>query len=137
LLAQRAGGELRYSGKVGTGFSNEMQTELLARFEKLAAAKAPLDVPRTEARGARWLKPELVAEIAFAQFTAEGIVRHASFLGLRGDKPARDVVREEAEAVPDMAEDDVRISNPDRVIFPEAKVTKGQLADYYRAVGPL
>lgn len=137
LLALNESGKLRYAGKVGTGFSMDMQADLSARFAKLEAAKAPVEVPRTEARGAQWVKPKLVAEIAFAQFTAENVVRHASFLGLRGDKPARDVVQEKAEAVPDMAEDDVKISNPDRVIFPEAKVTKGQLADYYRAVGAL
>ncbi|MDQ8754929.1 DNA ligase D [Sphingosinicella sp. LHD-64] len=137
LLALHEDGKLRYAGKVGTGFSVETQSDLGARFEKLKAAKAPVEVPRSEARGAQWVKPKLVAEIAFGQFTADHIIRHASFLGLRGDKPAKDVVKEAPQAMPDMAEDDVRISNPDRVIFPEAKVTKGQLADYYRKVGAL
>ena len=81
-------------------------------------------------RGAHWVKPKLVAEIAFAEFTADNVVRHASFLGLRGDKTAKEVVAGNApEGARDRATDDVKISNPDRVIFPDAKVTKGELAD--------
>ena len=91
-------------------------------------------MPRAEARGAHWVKPKLVAEIAFAEFTAEGVVRHASFLGLRGDKKAAEVVEEMPQPVERAAPaaDDVKISNPDRVLFPDAGVTKGELADYYR-----
>ena len=81
------------------------------------------------------MKPELVAEIAFAEFTADKVVRHASFLGLRGDKKAKEVVAEMPQALPEPAQDDVKISNPDRVIFPDAKVTKGELAEYYRDDG--
>ncbi len=135
LLGLNEGGKLRYAGKVGTGFSNARQIELSKVFETLAADKAAAAVPRAEARGTQWLKPKLVAEIAFAEFTADGVVRHASFLGLRGDKPAAQVVRETPAAVPE-AEEEVKISNPDRVIFPESKITKGELAHYYRAVWP-
>jgi bifunctional non-homologous end joining protein LigD len=98
-------------------------------------------VPRAEERGAHWVKPELVAEVAFAEFTAENVVRHASFLGLRGDKPASAVVAEEPEklerVVPAPAEDQIKISNPERVVFPDSDVTKGELANYYRAVAPM
>src|SRR3546814_12341710 len=75
--------------------------------------------------------------VAFAEFTSEGVVRHASFLGLREDKPAEDIVEETPQPVERAGDDDVKISNPGRVIFPESKITKGQLADYYRAVAPL
>ncbi|MGQ0661864.1 DNA ligase D [Sphingosinicella sp.] len=137
LLALNEGGRLRYAGKVGTGFSQATQNDLRDKLDALAVETAPVEVPRAEARGARWVKPKLVAEIAFAEFTADNVVRHASFLGLRGDKPAQQVVKETAAAAPAEAADEVKISNPDRMIFPESKVTKGGLADYYRAVAPL
>jgi bifunctional non-homologous end joining protein LigD len=134
LLATHENGKLRYAGKVGTGFSAETQADLLRRLGKLAVAKPAVDVPRAEARGAHWVKPSLVAEIAFAEFTADNVVRHASFLGLRGDKAAKEVALEMPEPLP--TSDDVEISNPGRMVFPEAKVTKGALAAYYRALGP-
>ncbi len=139
LLGVHEDGKLRYAGKVGTGFSNKVQQDLLERFEKLAAAKPAAPVSRPEARGAHWLKPKLVAEIAFAEFTAEGVVRHASFLGLRGDKKAAEVIEEAPEPVERTApaSDDVKISNPDRVLFPDAGVTKSDLVEYYRTIGPM
>jgi bifunctional non-homologous end joining protein LigD len=135
LLGVHEEGSLRYAGKVGTGFSMAVQNDLRARLDALAIEKVPAPVPRAEARGAHWVRPELVAEIAFAEFTADNVVRHASFLGLRGDKKAREVVAEMPQALPEPAEEEVKISNPDRIIFPEAKVTKGELASYYRAMG--
>ncbi len=135
LLGLNEDGKLRYAGKVGTGFSQAMQLELRERLDKLSTDKPAAPVPRAEARGAHWVKPTLVAEIAFAEFTADNVVRHASFLGLRGDKTAKEVVAEMPQRVPEPATDDVKISNPDRVIFPDAKVTKGDLAAYYRAIG--
>jgi bifunctional non-homologous end joining protein LigD len=137
LLGLNEGGKLRYAGKVGTGFSQAVQRDLRARLDKLASEKAAVAVPRAEARGAHWVKPILVAEIAFAEFTADNVVRHASFLGLRADKQAKEVVAEMPQKTPAPATDDVKISNPDRVIFPDAKVTKGELAAYYREVGAL
>ncbi|HEY0625573.1 MAG TPA: DNA ligase D [Allosphingosinicella sp.] len=137
LLGLYEDGKLRYAGKVGTGFSNAVQQDLRARLDNLAAAKPAAPVPRPEARGANWVKPELVAEIAFAEFTADNVVRHASFLGLRGDKPAKAVVVEKPQPLPEPAEDNVKISNPERVIYPDSDVTKGELADYYRKVAPL
>ncbi|PZU12664.1 MAG: DNA ligase D [Sphingobium sp.] len=136
LLAQHEGKALVYKGKVGTGFDADTMAELDKAMKPLALAKAPLDVPGTEARAAVWLKPRLVAEIAFAEFTTDGRVRHASFLGLRGDKkPAQ--VRPEKPAAAPRADKAVAISNRDRVIFPDSGQTKGELADYYAAVAPL
>jgi bifunctional non-homologous end joining protein LigD len=93
-------------------------------------------VDRVSSRGVTWLGPKLVAEVAFAEFTADGSVRHGSFIGLRGDKKAEDVTPEKAEEAPE-EEAAVKISNRDRVIFPESGQTKGQLADYYEAIAPL
>ena len=136
LLAQHEGDALVYKGNVGTGFSADVMDELARTFARLARKTAPLPVEGAAARNAHWLKPELVAEIAFAQFTAGGAVRHASFLGLRGDKAARDVTPEIAVRAP-AADDEVTISSRDRIIFPEAKKTKGDLADYYAAIAPV
>src|SRR3954466_10549961 len=125
LLGLNEGGELRYAGKVGTGFSMAVQNDLRERLHKLAVEKAPAAVPRAEARGAHWVRPDLVAEIAFAEFTADNVVRHASFLGLRGDKKAKEVIAELPQPLPEPSIDDVKISNPDRIIFPDSNVTKG------------
>lgn len=137
LLAVNEEGRLRYAGKVGTGFSLQVQHALKARFETLAVDKPAVSVPRPDARGAHWVTPELVAEVAFAEFTADGVVRHASFLGLRGDKKASEIVAEVPEPGPSAEEDGVKISNPERIVFPDSGVTKGELADYVRKLAPL
>jgi bifunctional non-homologous end joining protein LigD len=153
LLAAKDGRKLTYVGKVGTGFSGQLIQELMDRMEPLATDKAPVEVPRPDRKGAHWIRPKLVAEIAFAEFTDEGILRHPSFVGLREDKPAKDVVREvpkhltKSEKKPAAkagkksgaaAEDfGIEISSPERVIYPELGLTKKDLADYYATVEPL
>lgn len=136
LLAQHEGTALVYKGNVGTGFDADTMADLAKKFTARERKTAPLDVERDAARKVRWLKPELVAEIAFAEFTASGSVRHASFLGLRADKEAKDVAPEKKQPAP-VPESDVTISSRDRVIFPEAKATKGDLADYYATIAPV
>lgn len=136
LLAQHERGKLVYKGNVGTGFDAATMDDLAKKFAGLERQTAPLAVDAASARKVHWLRPDLVAEIAFAEFTAGGSVRHASFLGLRSDKEASQVKPEKQQpaAAP---ESDVTISSRDRVIFPEAKATKGDLADYYAAIAPL
>ncbi|SEH19951.1 ATP-dependent DNA ligase LigD phosphoesterase module /ATP-dependent DNA ligase LigD polymerase module [Sphingopyxis sp. YR583] len=136
LLAQREGDTLVYKGNVGTGFDTETMAHLAGKFASRERRTAPLEVDAASARKVHWLKPDLIAEIAFAEFTASGSVRHASFLGLRGDKEAKDVTPEVEQPAP-APESDVTISSRDRVIFPEAKATKGDLADYYAAIAPV
>ena len=136
LLAQYEGKRLIYKGNVGTGFGAETLANLASKLKKLERASAPAEVARPDARGVTWVEPKLVAEIAFTEFTADGSVRHGSFLGLRGDKNASDVVPEEPEKAPD-DDETVAISNRDRVIYPDSGHTKGQLADYYQAIAPL
>jgi bifunctional non-homologous end joining protein LigD len=137
-LGLNEGGTLRYAGRVGTGFDADMRDVLLAKLKPLARKTAPAEVPRAAARGVRWVEPMLVAEVAFAEFTADHVVRHASFLGLREDKEATEVVPElpVADTAPRSADKPfgIAISHPDRVIDPEGGITKGQLAAYYAAM---
>lgn len=134
-LGTREDGELRYAGKVGTGFNAGNSGDLMARLARIERKSPAVGIPRAVARGGHWVTPKLVAEVAFAEFTADKAVRHASFLGLREDKEGRQVSLEEPGRLDD--EEPVRITNRDRLIFPEAKVTKGDLADYYEAIGPV
>ena len=135
ILAQYEGGKLVYKGNVGTGFSAATIEDLSARFAKLEQTDPAAEVPRETRRGVSWLTPKLVAEVAFAEFTADGSVRHASFIGLRSDKPAKSVKPEKIEHIAD-TEKPVEISSRQRVIF-ESGQTKGDLADYYEAVAGL
>ena len=91
-----ADGRFRYSGKVGTGFNDATLQSLRAKLERLASDKTPFYNPPTgaEARRSHWVKPQLVAEISFTEWTTDGTLRHPSFLGLRTDKKAKEVVRE-------------------------------------------
>ena len=156
LLGTHDGRKLTYAGKVGTGFSGALIDELMEKMAPLATDKAAVEVPRAERKGAHWIKPKLVAEINFAEFTSDGILRHPSFIALREDKPATQVAREVPKHLEDpsmtskpkassrgkakvkSAEDfGIEISSPDRVIYPELGLTKKDLADYYATVEPL
>ncbi|WCT14695.1 DNA ligase D [Mucilaginibacter jinjuensis] len=101
-------GELKYVGKVGTGFSDKLQKEMMEQFKPLITDESPFDVIpdvdkpsrfRPQRMGAKptWLKPELVGEVAFAEVTSDGVFRQASFQGMRIDKKAKDVVLERPE----------------------------------------
>ena len=141
-LHDRDSGELRYAGKVGTGFNEATLKSLLAQLKPLRAKKPAVVNPPSgfEAKGVHWLKPSLLAEVAFAEMTQDGLVRHAVFHGLRDDKPARDITQERAKTVkqsesePDLASGKVRITHPDRVIDASSGTTKMQLAEYYASV---
>ncbi len=144
-LAARDGTKLTYAGKVGTGFDAAMLESLSATMVPLEVKHPPVEVPRAVMRESHWIDPKLVAEIAFTEFTREGTLRHPSFIGLREDKRASQVVREVPDKVAKPAKNQIselatfaslgaRITNPDRVIFPGDEISKGQLADYYAAI---
>ena len=95
LVGHFDGGRFRYAGKVGTGFKRETLRELAERLAPLVRDTPPFEAEKGIPRAATWVEPELVAQIAFMEWTADGRLRHPSFLGLRSDKPAREVVREE------------------------------------------
>jgi bifunctional non-homologous end joining protein LigD len=173
--------DLRYCGKVGTGFDDATLKTLSAELKKLAADEPPFVNPPTGAEGRRahWVRPELVGEVSFTEWTRDGTLRHPSFQGLRKDKRPRDVVREapthlgsdETAAARTTAEAltkarpskatrkvattggkaskrsardegdnadtvaDVVISNGGKLLYPEAGITKLDVARYYEAVG--
>jgi len=138
LLATGDGsGGLRYVGRVGSGFDSASRQLLACVLPAVATTRAPLEVPRAAARGVRWVRPRLVAEVAFADWTGDGRLRQASFLGLRQDKAARDVVRERATGgdSSDVVAG-VRISHPERALFVDSERTKLDLARYFDRIWP-
>ncbi|GGK39232.1 ATP-dependent DNA ligase LigD phosphoesterase module /ATP-dependent DNA ligase LigD polymerase module [Pseudomonas koreensis] len=100
-LHDRDSGELRYAGKVGTGFNETTLKSILAQLKPLQVKKAAVVNPPSgfDAKGVHWLKPSLLAEVAFAEMTKDGSVRHAVFHGLRNDKPAKAITEERANTV--------------------------------------
>ncbi|MGY2732532.1 DNA ligase D [Sphingomonas sp. UYP23] len=136
LLGLNGPDGLVYAGKVGTGFSTDLMVELRERLGTIERKTPTVKAPRAAVRGAHWVTPELVAEVAYAETTPDGVLRHSSFLGLREDKAADEVVAETPVAV-DAPEIHIKVSSRDRVIFPESDVTKGELADYYAQVSAI
>jgi bifunctional non-homologous end joining protein LigD len=138
VLGAYRGRELAWVGNCGTGFNEHDIEELLAKLEPLRTDAAPFRelpaMPKVRKGDVVWVKPSLVCEVEFAEWTHDGHLRAPSFQGLRDDKPARDVRREDpAEA----HEGRVKLSNLDKVFFAAEGITKGDLIDYYRAVAPI
>jgi bifunctional non-homologous end joining protein LigD len=154
------GESLVFAGKVGTGFTTDSARQLRTRLEAIETAVCPFTRPPPGPLGTRahWVRPRLVAEVAFTEWTDDGRVRHPSFQGLRSDKNPRDVVRErpadgarerQATHVPArrptpgvgarsdrIAVAGIAISNPDRVIYPGTAITKVALAQFYERIAP-
>ncbi len=148
-------GTLRYAGRVGTGFDARELDELGARLAERARPSSPFagtQPPRT----ARFVEPDLVAEVEFSEWTPDGMLRHPSYKGLRADKPAAEVVREPISRRP--PEDDLatllaerprgnhhvrlggrelRLTNLDKILYPQAGFAKADVIDYYRRIAPV
>ena len=151
VLAEAAGmGQMRHVGRVGTGFDEKTLADLTKRLAKLEIQKPPVSpAPHgAAARGVHWVSPKLVADVAFTEKTKDGILRHPVFRGLREDKAPRETrgeasgaELEEAESpMPAVAKkakgatteiEGVRLTNPDKVLYPGTKITKRVLAEYY------
>jgi len=151
-------GTLRYAGRVGTGFSAERLADLRKKLDALVVKAPPVTPPKEAPRkGVHWVRPALVAEVEFAGWTADQILRHASFQGLREDKSAREVMYDPSmaraversaihmrpsSADPEIAPrardgsmmfEGVRLTHPERVLYPGEALTKLDLARYYQA----
>ncbi len=122
--------KLVYAGKVGTGFSAKMRSDLWKLFSPDRVDKpVPAGAPR--ARDAVWIEPKHVCQVTFTEWTPDGKLRHPSFQGLRPDKRPDECVREEPAAPPSV---EVKLTSPDKLMYPEDGVTKQMVADYYRAM---
>ncbi|MCR5867260.1 DNA ligase D [Aquincola sp. J276] len=150
----RAAGALRSAGSVGTGWSTSTARELHQMLLALETSQPAIDPAtvkpgrwsRRTAGSERWVRPELVVEVAFAEWTPEGHVRHATFRGVRSDKPAREIRREQATASPATATATAaapppaapgrKVTNPQRVIDPSTGITKLALVRYYESIAP-
>ena len=143
-------GKLVYSGKVGSGLTEASSFELWDELERQRVEEPPFadPLPAEARRGLRWTKPVLVAEVEFRGWTSDGRLRHPVFHGIRRDKPASEVVREApgkagGSAAPSTTMAPVsriKLTHPDRMLWPDAGVTKQGLADFYseiwRWIGP-
>ena len=149
------GKQLQFCGKVGTGYTAKTIRELLPKLRALESSRPPFaNPPRgSAARGVHWLKPKLVAEVEFAGWTKDAILRAPAFKGLRSDKPPEEIVREQAKPTPRRTEPaartpprgrprhdgeieiaGVRITHPDRVLYGPLGITKADVARYYVSV---
>ena len=134
LLAVHADRALVYAGRVGTGFDQATLQTLYKKMQPLARQSSPLANPVTaaQARGVHWIRPQLVAEVQFAEWTREGLVRQAAFVGLRSDKPQEQIVHEPPLAQSRVSQ--IRITHPERIIDPTSGTQKAQLARFYEDI---
>jgi bifunctional non-homologous end joining protein LigD len=150
LIGYYEGDRLAFCGKVGTGFTHKLALELRARLERIAQKTSPFSPPPAGwlGRNAHWVRPELVCEVVFTEWTTDGKIRHPSFQGLRSDKDPKEIRREKpVRFQPPVARafkaratgaratvEGVEISHPDRILYPDLKLTKIEVARYYASI---
>lgn len=142
-------GKFIFSGKCGTGYSNQEGQMLLKKMKALQQKTSPFaKIPAAARRGALWVRPELVAQVHFTEWTPDGSLRHPSYQGLREDKPAEEVVREKEKPLPAVKSPKkavtsgktviagITLSHPDKVLYPDVGITKKDIALYYEKAAP-
>jgi bifunctional non-homologous end joining protein LigD len=146
ILGTYEAGKLVYRGRVGTGFTEAQRRDLLGQLEaRRTTTSAFAAVPSDIARKAVWVRPDLVAEVTYAEITPDGSLRHASFQGLRADKRADQVALEKASPKAATNVDPaigneiaealgIKLTHPSKVMYPDTAITKAHLAAYYAAV---
>lgn len=150
LLAYHEGGKLRYAGSVGTGWNSRTGRDLYAALEKVAVGEPAVDATsvtpgrwsKRAAGSERWVKPKMVVEVAFSEWTPDGHVRHPVFRGVRTDKPVKAIAREQPRPPPQPAgakdtassQVSVKVTNPERVIDPSTGFKKVDLVRYYETI---
>jgi bifunctional non-homologous end joining protein LigD len=167
LIGYYEGDRLVFCGKVGTGFTQKLALELRARLERIEQKTCPFTTPPAGwlGRNAHWVKPDLVCEVVFTEWTSDGKIRHPSFQGLRADKNPKEIRREKPVAIQspvarafkaragkthknrggtshkgssygsESEVANVAISHPDRILYPDQKLTKLDIARYYESIG--
>lgn len=141
LLAVNDDAGLVYAGRVGTGFDQASLKAIYAQLTPLERKTSPLEKPLTsaQARGVHWVKPTLVGEVQFAEWTREGVIRQAAFVGMRTDKPAAQIIHEQPRTAKSMKpakkpSGNVSITHPDRVIDTQSGTQKEQMAQFYERI---
>lgn len=147
-------GQLRYAGRTGTGYTEAESLDLVKQFKPYLQESASLEIPRQYRSPEKifWMTPKLIAEVKFAEWTDDNVVRQGVFMGLREDKQPSEVKMEKEEKTEPKVEpkrktkisqvkkpdeltiQGVRISSPDKVYDPDNNLTKGQVAEYYEAI---
>jgi bifunctional non-homologous end joining protein LigD len=116
-------GDLEYCGHVGTGYDEKLLKSLYSEMVELKSKECPFKIKPKANSPVTWVKPKLIAEVAFQEWTEEGIMRQPVFQGLRDDKKPKQVNKEEAA-----------VSNPSKVLWPNEGITKGDLIHYYEEI---
>ena len=141
VVAVRDRGKLRWAGNVGAGYSEDAIDELLVRLKPLVRPDSPLEtvpkMPRVRTSDLTWVEPELVVEVAFVEWTHDGHLRAPVYLGIRDDKPPEEVRREDPFPTEiRKGKRTLKLSNLDKLFWPEDGITKGELLAYYREIAP-
>jgi len=138
-LAVNEGDQLRYVGNVGTGFNDAEIRKLLKLLKPLHRDTSPFPVmpkmPRVRKGDVQWVDPQLVAQVRFGEWTHDGHLRHPAYLGIREDKEAGEVMRAQPiQEVVKKGRRELKLSNLDKLFWPDEGITKGDLLEYYQAV---